>query len=213
MADTPSNILLVRPKQTLPSPSAPDFLEKVKTLLDLREGHTRDQGNRFVTLDQLVSMGLITSSGAKASQSLTGGDTVRPNPPTNLQITNNFGSHTLTWDNPPDKDLSHVEVWRGEVQPRDQAELVGIVTNPVETVSFVGVLPSIDYYYWIRAVDTSGNYSLWCPGDQMGGRVLWLFCKKAVDGSAKSGHNFASLLMTRFGCSPTIPSTGFGYKC
>lgn len=177
-----SDILLVRPAQTLPSPSAPDFLEKLKTLLDLREGHTRDQGSRFVTLDQLVSMGLVPKGyGPKTSGPAVGNDTNRPNPPTNLQIINNFGSHTLTWDNPPDEDLSHIEVWRSEVQARDQADLVAIVTKPVETASFVGVLPSLDYYYWIRAVDTSGNYSVWCPNDQMGGYLVASDIQGAID--------------------------------
>lgn len=181
-----SDILLVRPAQTLPSPSAPDFLEKLKTLLDLREGHTKDQGSRFVTLNQLISMGLVPK-GYGPNNTYTGGatsggsDVTPPSPPTNLQIINNFGSHTISWENPGDKDLSHVEVWRSNTQDRGLAELVSIATNPVATVSLVGVMPNQDYYYWIRAVDTSGNYSVWTPNNQQGGELVAADIQGAID--------------------------------
>lgn len=174
-----SDFILTRPTPTLPSPSAPDFLEKVKTLLDLREGHTRDQDERFVTVRQLRAMGggggagnTVIIGGGGSSDPGGGADATPPSPPTNLAIQNDTLTHTLTWVNPAESDLSHVEIWRSEVQDRTQAQCVGIATKPTQTITLMGVSPRLNYYYWIRAVDTSGNYSLWTPNNLMGGELI-----------------------------------------
>ena len=169
-----------RPTPTLPSPAAPDFLEKVKTLLDLREGQTRDQDERFVTVKMLRASGgggigtggntVIINPGSGGSGG--GVDSTPPSPPTSLVITNNIISHILTWKNPSESDFSHVQIWRSETQDRTQAVLVGVATAPIETITLAGISPRSNYYYWIRAVDTSGNYSLWTPNDVMGGELV-----------------------------------------
>lgn len=183
-----NSVLLVRPRVTIPSPSAPDFNEKVKALLDIREGLTRDQGQRFVTMEQLASMGLVPSNystnvtlGGVDSVATGGADTMPPHSPTNLQITVLLTSHTLSWTNPTDDDLSHIEVWRSVVQDRSQAKLKAIVTKPLESVSLNDADPDQAYYYWIRAVDRAGNYSLWNPSNQQGGELVPAQTQAVID--------------------------------
>ena len=175
-----NNTMYNRPTPTLPSPAAPDFLEKVKTLLDLREGQTRDQDERFVTVKMLRAGGgamggggntIIVNPGSGGGGS-GGIDATPPSSPTNLVITNNIISHILTWKNPAESDFSQVQIWRSETQDRTQAKLVGVATAPTETITLAGISPRSNYYYWIRAVDTSGNYSLWTPDDVMGGELV-----------------------------------------
>ncbi len=175
------SFLTTRSSLALPPVSSPDFLPKLKALIDLREGQTRDQDSRFVTVEQLRAMGVTVSGnfgGGRVviSQGTTGsqptGDSTPPNPPSNLVITNNIINHRLTWVNPGNKDLSHVEVWRSETQDLLLASLVGIATKPVNNITLFGVSPRENYYYWVRAVDTSGNYSIWNPNNQQGGELV-----------------------------------------
>lgn len=207
MADT----IFTRPTLTLPSPSAPDFLEKVKTLLDLREGHTRDQDERFVTMKQLKVLGTggsvggtVIIGGGGISDPGGGADATPPSPPTNLVIQNDVLSHTLTWTNPTESDFSHIEVWRSLTQDRTQAQCVGIATKPTETITLNGVSPRLNYYYWIRAIDTSGNYSLWTPNDLMGGELI-------AGEFAQSINSMLSELMddTRYLTNHTIVADSF----
>ncbi len=166
--------LASRQPNAIPSPDAPDFAKAVKAILDKREGNTRDSMQRFVTVGELSEFGLLNKEGT-ASDLVTpqnSGDTDPPKPPTNLKITNNVITHILSWTNPADEDLSHIEVWRSFTQDRTQAELVTVATKPTETVTIGGVGPRENYYYWIRAVDYAGNYSMWCPNDQMGGELV-----------------------------------------
>lgn len=160
---------------SLPAVSAPDFLAKLKSLLDVREGQTRNTEERFVTVADLEAIGITAldiQNKVNRIPELDKYDEFAPHPPTNFVIVNDFLSHTLTWENPIDDDLYSIEVWRGETQNRNNALLVAVVTAPVETVTLVGVLPTLNYYYWIRAVDTSDNYSEWCPNDQQGGAIV-----------------------------------------
>jgi hypothetical protein len=170
-------IFLTRSPLTLPSIDSPDFLRRLKTLIDYREGQTNDQGGRFVTLEQLRAMGLISSISSPIASVVGGGtadsgDTDAPNPPTNLVITNKIITHHLSWASPTDDDLSHIEVWRATSQDRFNATLVAIATAPVEEVDIPGIDQTTNYYYWIRAIDTAGNHSVWNPSNQQGGELV-----------------------------------------
>jgi len=167
-------VFLTRSPLTLPSVDSPDFLRRLKTLIDYREGQTTDQGGRFVTLEQLYAMGLISSvSSPTAAFAITdSGDASAPAAPTNLVITNKIITHHLSWTNPIDDDLSHIEVWRATSQDRFNATLVAIATAPVEEVDIPGIDQTTNYYYWVRTVDTSGNHSVWNPTNQQGGELV-----------------------------------------
>lgn len=163
-----------RQPNAVPNPDSPDFAKAVKAILDRREGNTRDSAQRFVTIGELSEFGLLNKEGTGTDlvPPQKSGDTDPPKPPTNLKIVNNVITHVLSWTNPADEDLSHIEVWRSFTQDRTQAELVTVATKPTETVTIGGVGPRENYYYWIRAVDYAGNYSMWCPNDQMGGELV-----------------------------------------
>ena len=160
---------------SLPSVSSPDFLQRVKSLIELREGQTRDSSGRFVTMADLESIGVTEQNIANGDRliNLVSGDSTPPYAPTGLLIENSVINHTLSWSNPSNDDLSHIEVWRSEDnQARSLASLVAIVTAPTAKVMLSGVSPRHNYYYWIRAIDFAGNYSPWCPSDQMGGEIV-----------------------------------------
>lgn len=85
-------------------------------------------------------------------------DTEAPDAPTSLTAEGWFGNIILNWVNPQDYDYSHTEIWENAADDRDKAVLVGVLRGNCytrHTGSFQG------RYYWVRAVDYSGNYSLW----------------------------------------------------
>lgn len=85
------------------------------------------------------------------------GDTTAPNTPTSLAANGASKFIEITWVNPADRDLRHVEVWENS-------------SNNLGTASFIGSSSSsgfirgnltngIQRYYWVRAVDFSDNKS------------------------------------------------------
>ena len=85
------------------------------------------------------------------------GDTTPPNAPTSLAANGASKFIEITWVNPADRDLRHVEVWENS-------------SNNLGTASFIGSSSSsgfirgnltngIQRYYWVRAVDFSDNKS------------------------------------------------------
>lgn len=98
-------------------------------------------------------------------QIVPGHDDMAPSPPTSLTTEGWFGEIILNWVNPttnedgsPCKDLAYIEVWASSTDDRTTAVKIGEVngTNFRHHLgSFAG------RYYWIRAVDTSGNVSQW----------------------------------------------------
>lgn len=160
---------------SLPSVDSPDFLSKLKGLLDVREGQTRNEAARFVTVADLEAIGItrlnIIKKEKVIGETQDKADTIPPAPPTNFSVVNDGLSHTISWTNPVDDDLYTIEVFRSLVQDRNEAKCIAVATAPSESVTLTGVLPTENYYYWIRAVDTSENYSTWVPNNEIGG---WL---------------------------------------
>lgn len=98
-------------------------------------------------------------------QIVPGRDDIAPGPPTGLTATGWFGEIILNWVNPetnedgsPCVDLAYVEVWESSRNDVETAVLVGQVNG----TNFRRHLGSFEgRYYWVRAVDTSGNISQW----------------------------------------------------
>jgi hypothetical protein len=94
-----------------------------------------------------------------------GKDDVPPGAPTGLTATGWFGAIVLNWINPetnengtPCTDLAYIEIWESSEDDRDTAVLIGRVNG----TNFQRHLGSFrGRYYWVRAVDTSGNVSQW----------------------------------------------------
>lgn len=150
------------------------FLEPVKILLEIHEGWRGRSGvDRFVPEGELDTM--FNRVASMDISAFVGNDTDPPGPPTDMLVTANVWGNLITWTNPTDNDLSHIEVWINTVDSVTEADLVGVVTVPRSEIGGPGQylhFPSnlnADHYYWIRAVDWSGNYSTWVPTEAMGG--------------------------------------------
>lgn len=85
----------------------------------------------------------------------TPGDTTAPGAPTGLSVSGSFNTHFLNWTNPADRDLREIEVFVHTSDVRSSATLLGRVNGTVFINS--GVPTGSTRFYWIRAVDTSGN--------------------------------------------------------
>lgn len=97
------------------------------------------------------------TTGVTATLSV-GRDVTPPAAPTSLTATGWFGNINLEWVNPADKDLNHIEVWENAIDNRDTA--VKIAETKGNTYQrYVGSF--ITRYYWVRAVDLSGNVGAW----------------------------------------------------
>lgn len=91
-------------------------------------------------------------------------DLVAPGAPTDLAAEGWFGSIFLTWKNPPDHDLSHIEIWEyhedGLYSTDEDFEEKAVMVGRVNAESYERKLGSFQTrWYWVRAVDHSGNKS------------------------------------------------------
>lgn len=79
-----------------------------------------------------------------------------PGAPTSLTAASGFLSVTLNWAAPPDLDLDYFQLFESATNNLSTASLVG---DKIGTTTWtVGGLPGdTTWYYWVRAVDTSGN--------------------------------------------------------
>jgi predicted phage tail protein len=94
----------------------------------------------------------------KIASIIVGRDVVAPDAPTGLTPTGWFGSIILNWINPTAPDLSHIEIWENAVDDRDSAVKIADVKGTMH-MRYIGSFQG--RYYWIRAVDLSGNISEW----------------------------------------------------
>ncbi len=97
------------------------------------------------------------TTGVTATLSV-GRDVTPPAAPTSLTATGWFGSINLEWVNPADKDLNYVEVWENTIDNRATAVKIA-ETKGTSYQRYVGSF--ITRYYWVRAVDFSGNIGPW----------------------------------------------------
>lgn len=84
-------------------------------------------------------------------------DTTPPALPTNVGIQAGLSSLWLSWKNPADADLDHIEVWENSVDNSATATMLDQVRGTSYTRA--GLAAKVKRFYWLRAVDTSGNKS------------------------------------------------------
>jgi len=80
-----------------------------------------------------------------------------PDSPSGLTTTGFLNAISLSWTNPLDYDLDHVEIWRSDVNSAAFASKIAEVKG-VTYLDTVGT-PNLTYYYWIEAINTSGTAS------------------------------------------------------
>lgn len=92
-----------------------------------------------------------------ATQETALGDDSAPSAPTNLTAEAGYGAITLDWDNPADRDLDVVEIHEGTSTVQGNAVL--IATTKGSQFTRGGLSDGVTRYYWVKAVDYSGNKS------------------------------------------------------
>lgn len=104
-----------------------------------------------------------TSTLGKKSRPLNGsfliaGKTAPPAVPTSLTATPLMRSALLKWINPSDIDFSHTEVYFNTSD--DNSTAVNVAKIYGDTYTYTGLPPAATLvYFWVKAVDTSGNKS------------------------------------------------------
>lgn len=89
-------------------------------------------------------------------------DSAAPSAPTGLTATAGVRIIHLTWTNPADTDLHHVDIYQNTTNNSGTATRVGQKLVEPGTAGYVpvsGLTTNVTRYYWLKAVDTSGNAS------------------------------------------------------
>jgi len=94
------------------------------------------------------------------------GQLATPSPSTALTATGLINAIQLTWTNPLNYDLAYMEVYRSSVNARHLATKIAEARG-LSYVDSIGS-PDATRYYWIRAVNTSGQYSNYYPNTTAG---------------------------------------------
>lgn len=101
-------------------------------------------------------------------------DTTAPAAPTGLTIASAIRTAFLTWTNPTASDLYTVEVWRNTTNNSSTATRITTVnaeSGKPGSFTHSGLATGTTYYYWLKAVDTSGNVSGFNTGTSAGTSV------------------------------------------
>jgi hypothetical protein len=108
----------------------------------------------------------ITVAGVKGPYSTVqftgGGDVTAPGLPTGITATGHFEYISIEWTNPADADLNFVEIWEADTDNSASATRVG--TSGGNTFQRTNLGISVTKYYFLKAVDYSGNASAFTTG-------------------------------------------------
>lgn len=97
-------------------------------------------------------------------------DITPPGYPENVTVTNGIGMIFLSWSNPIDQDLKHIELrrWQHDGDPFYVPPATGadprstlIAANLNSAYFDKNIIEDTVYFYWLRAIDTSDNHSDW----------------------------------------------------
>ncbi|WP_342649075.1 DUF1983 domain-containing protein [Pseudomonas sp. REB1044] len=70
----------------------------------------------------------------------------------------------LAWAFPPGaEDTQRTEIWQSATTSRDQAIKLGDFAYPQAEHELHGLVPGIEFFYWARLIDRSGNFGPWYP--------------------------------------------------
>lgn len=94
----------------------------------------------------------------------TVGDTVAPAVPTGLTATGVFKAIWLSWNPVADKDLAAYEIYTATTNSAPSAGTAPTFVTGATAFVHDNLGSLVQRYYWVRAVDTSGNKSAWTAG-------------------------------------------------
>ena len=89
-------------------------------------------------------------------------DSSAPSAPTGFTASASFTSIFLSWTNPTASDLDRVEIWSNTTNNSGTATrltTVNAVSTQAGGFTHAGLTTGVTRYYWLKAVDTSGNAS------------------------------------------------------
>ena len=90
----------------------------------------------------------------------TGKDTIPPAAPTNLTVETGLTQNFVRWTNPNDSDLAYVEIIEATTATSAGGTVGFTVAVPGSPGGYARTVPAgMDLWYYVRAFDTSGNYS------------------------------------------------------
>lgn len=89
---------------------------------------------------------------------LVEGDTTPPMPPTELSVTG-AGALTIKWRTPANSDFRKSSVYRNSSNTTVGAMLLQTIVGLPDTVASIGHTVTTTTYYWVSALDASGNES------------------------------------------------------
>jgi hypothetical protein len=93
-------------------------------------------------------------------------DTIAPSAPTGVAVESSQTSVFLTWANPVASDLAGVAIYRSATNDSSTAiqfDTVNAVSGTAGT-HYSNLQATATYYFWLKAFDTSGNYSPFSAG-------------------------------------------------
>jgi hypothetical protein len=155
---------------------------------------TADMRQFLLSLKGAVETLTQTIDNVVSSVQGDGTDITPPAAPVGLSASSASGGVTLSWTNPGDEDLLLVEVWENttntqpnvNTQPTKRVGTVYALPGQVGTFNRAGVTTGQHLFYWVRAVDTSGN---------------------ASDFNATSGVDVYVTAATGDGVAPNVPTS------
>lgn len=114
------------------------------------------------TAEYTIRVRAINSVGVKSAfvsigNVSNGGDITPPSVPSSLTAVGGFRQIKLTWVNPTQTDLKTIDVYRNTVNNSASAIKIATTTSSAFTDTGLGI--SETFYYWVKAVDFSGNVS------------------------------------------------------
>lgn len=108
-----------------------------------------------------------TSAWVEAARIVAAGDTTAPAAPSGVSATGGAGEIVVDWVNPSDSDFSRAEVYEHTSNDSASATLYGTVYGlpaAAGTITRTGLGSGVTRYYWIKALDASGNRSAFSSG-------------------------------------------------
>lgn len=140
-------------------PGTRTFLMAVKEILEVRDGRRGQALDRFVTLRELETAGVVEAGSVRSDGKLEvlagGGGLDYTSPPalSGLIALGGYAQIFLEWDTPQYSSFSYAEVWRSVTDNVATAEFVGETGASVYSDA-CGTQKS--YFYWVRAVNKAG---------------------------------------------------------
>jgi hypothetical protein len=146
----------------------------------------------------------VSSTGTSLLDQQLDGDDTAPAVPTSLATTGGIRTITATWNNPDDIDLKQIEVHvvASNSTPASGATPEAVITGE-EYVYPTGQAAAVTKYFFLRAVDFSGNKSAYTSGvagtslqvtsedvgdGEIEGRTLALLLNQDASGNANAGE-------------------------